>query len=156
MGLSSTGLDKWVDCKVVYMAAFVLPSKDVRQPLEFGHWLQLVDTWRCAVEFHCFRTILNTLPNQLLPIWNGSVKTINIIVTTDPFVRIFATHRLTIHTVRYLNIYPKSDVIQYGIWTLARKVTSYSTVSEHLPEKWRHFVFPKRFLCFRVRVKVSG
>jgi len=25
-------------------------------------------------------------------------------------------------------------------------------VSGHLPEKWRHFVFSKKFLCFRVRV----
>jgi len=29
-----------------------------------------------------------------------------------------------------------------GIWTLALK--------------WRHFVFPKSFLCIRVRVRVSG
>jgi len=29
-------------------------------------------------------------------------------------------------------------------------------VSDHLPEKWRHFVFSKTFLCFRVRVRVGG
>jgi len=28
------------------------------------------------------------------------------------------------------------------------------SVSRHLPEIWRHFVFPKRFLCFRVRIRV--
>jgi len=26
----------------------------------------------------------------------------------------------------------------------------------HLPEKWRHFVFPKMFLCFRVSVKIRA
>jgi len=28
-------------------------------------------------------------------------------------------------------------------------------VSGHLPEKWRHFVFPERFLCFGVRVRIK-
>jgi len=28
-------------------------------------------------------------------------------------------------------------------------------VSGHLPEKWRYFVFPKRFLCFRLWVRVE-
>jgi len=30
-----------------------------------------------------------------------------------------------------------------------------AVVSWHLPEKWRRFIFPKTFLCFRVKVKVE-